>query len=140
MTAMRTGLRPNGTVMVPYMPWPSYSRWNEDDLGAVWLYLRSLEPIAHEVPAPTLAGAAATGTGAERGEGLFEVYCVICHGEKGSGGTFTTIALAEAASGMEDARLSAFISEGLSGTSMPGFSETLSDEQTEDLVAFIRTW
>lgn len=140
MTAMRTGLRPNGTVMLPYMPWPSYSRWNEDDLRAVWLYLRSLEPIAHEVPAPTLTGAAATGTGAERGEGLFDVYCVVCHGEKGSGGSFTTVALKEAASGMDDARLSGFISEGLSGTSMPGFSETLSDEQISDLVAFIRSW
>jgi mono/diheme cytochrome c family protein len=140
MTAMRTGLRPNGTVMLPYMPWPSYSRWNEDDLRAVWLYLRSLEPIAHEVPAPTLTGAAATGTGAKRGEGLFDVYCAVCHGEKGSGGSFTTVALKEAASGMDDARLSGFISEGLLGTSMPGFSATLSDEQIADLVAFIRTW
>lgn len=140
MTAMRTGLLPNGKVMLPFMPWPSYSRWNEDDLRAVWLYLRSLEPIAHEVPATTLAGAAATGTGAERGEDLFELYCVVCHGEQGNGGSFTSIALKEAASGMDDARLSGFISEGLPGTSMPGFSETLSDEQIADLVAFIRTW
>lgn len=139
MTAMRTGLRPDGTVMVPYMPWPSYSRWDEDDLRAVWLYLRSLEPIAHEVPTPMLSGAAATGTGAERGEGLFEVYCVVCHGEKGGGGTFTTVALEEAASGMEDATLSDFISEGF-GTAMPGFGKTLTDEQIADLVAFIRTW
>ena len=140
MTAMRTGLRPNGTVMVPYMPWPSYSRWDEEDLGAVWLYLRSLEPITHEIPAPTFTGAAASGTGAERGEGLFEVYCVICHGEKGSGGSFTTVALNEVASGMEDAMLSGFISEGLPGTSMPGFGDTLTEEQISDLVAFIRTW
>lgn len=140
MTAMRTGLRPNGTVMLPFMPWPSYSRWNEDDLRAVWLYLRSLEPIAHEVPASTLTGAAATGTGAERGEGLFDVYCVICHGEKGSGSPFTTVALKEVASGMDDATLSGFISGGLPGTSMPGFSKTLTDDQIADLVAFIRTW
>ena len=30
--------------------------------------------------------------------------------------------------------------EGLPGTSMPGFGETLTDEQIADLVAFIRTW
>jgi mono/diheme cytochrome c family protein len=140
MTAMRTGLRPDGTVMLPYMPWPSYSRWDEDDVRAVWLYLRSLEPIAHDIPTFTLTGAAATGTGAERGEGLFDVYCVVCHGEEGSGSPFTTVALEEVASNMDDARLSGFISEGLSGTSMPGFSKTLTDDQIADLVAFIRTW
>lgn len=140
MTAMRTGLRPDRTVMVPYMPWPSYSRWNEEDLRAVWLYLRSLEPITHEVPVPTLSGAAATATGAERGEGLFDVYCVVCHGEKGSGGTFTTVALKEVANVLDDAKLSGFISDGLPGTPMPGFSKTLTDEQIADLVAFIHTW
>jgi mono/diheme cytochrome c family protein len=44
------------------------------------------------------------------------------------------------ASGMDDATLSGFISEGLPGTSMPSFSKTLTDEQIEDIVAFIRTW
>jgi mono/diheme cytochrome c family protein len=140
MTAMHTGLRPDGTVMLPIMPWPSYSRWNEDDLRAVWLYLLSLEPIYHEVPAPELTGMAASGRGTTRGEGLFAVYCITCHGEKGSGSPFTTIALKEAASGMNNATLSDFISEGLSGTSMPGFGKTLTDEQIADLVAFIRNW
>jgi mono/diheme cytochrome c family protein len=140
MIAMRTGLRPDGTVILPFMPWPSYNRWTEEDLRAVWLYLRSLEPIVHEVPASELTGAAATGRGASRGEGLFDVYCIVCHGEKGSGSPFTTVALKEAASGMDDATLSGFISEGLPGTSMPGFGKTLTDEQIADLVAFIRTW
>ena len=140
MIAMRTGLRPDGTVMLPFMPWPSYNRWSEDDLRAVWLYLRSLEPIVHEVPASELTGAAAAGRGATRGEGLFDVYCIVCHGEEGSGSPFTTVALKEAASGMDDATLSGFISEGLPGTSMPGFGKTLTDEQITDLVAFIRTW
>ena len=140
MTAMRSGLRPDGTVILPVMPWPSYNRWSEDDLRAVWLYLRSLEPIVHEIPASELTGAAATGRGATRGEGLFDVYCVVCHGEKGSGSPFTTVALKAAASGMDGATLSGFISEGLPGTFMPGFGKTLTDEQIADLVAFIRTW
>jgi len=140
LTAMRTGLRPNGTVMLPFMPWPSYSRWDEDDLRAVWLYLRSLEPIAHEVPAPTLDGAAATGTGTERGEGLFDVYCVSCHGEQGSGSPFTVVALKDVAKNMDDTKLSGFISDGLPGSAMPGFSKTLTGDQIADLLAFIRTW
>jgi mono/diheme cytochrome c family protein len=140
MIAMRTGLRPDGTVILPVMPWPSYNRWSEEDLRAVWLYLRSLEPIDHEIPASKLTGAAATGRGATRGEGLFDVYCIVCHGEEGSGSPFTTVALKEAASGMDDATLSGFISEGLPGASMPGFGKTLTDEQIADLVVFIRTW
>jgi mono/diheme cytochrome c family protein len=140
MIAMRTGLRPDGTVMLPFMPWPSYNLWSEDDLRAVWLFLSTLEPIVHEIPASELTGAAATGKGATRGEGLFDVYCIVCHGEEGSGSPFTTVALKEAASGLDNATLSGFISEGLPGSSMPGFGKTLTDEQITDLVAFIRTW
>ncbi len=140
MTAMRTGLRPDGTVMLPFMPWPSYARWSEEDLRAVWLYLRSLESIAHEVPASTLTGAAATGIGVARGEALYGVYCVVCHGAEGAGGPLTSAPLKGAAQGMDDATLVRFIAEGLPGTSMPGFGKTLTDEQIADLVAFIRTW
>jgi mono/diheme cytochrome c family protein len=140
MTAMRTGLRPDDTVMLPFMPWPSYARWSEEDLRAVWLYLRSLESIAHKVPASTLTGPAATGTGAARGEALFGVYCLVCHGEKGTEGPLTAVALKDAAQGMDDATLATFIAEGFPGTSMPGFGKTLTDEQIADLVAFIRSW
>ncbi len=41
---------------------------------------------------------------------------------------------------MDDAALATFIAEGLPGTSMPGFGNTLTDEQIADLVAFIHTW
>lgn len=140
LTAMRTGLLPDGTVMLPFMPWPLYAQWGEDDLRAVWLYLRSIEPIAHEVPASELTGVAATGAGADRGEALYDIYCVVCHGEKGAGGHFTSVVLSDAANGMDDATLARFISDGLPGTSMPGFGGTFSDDEIADLLAFIRTW
>jgi mono/diheme cytochrome c family protein len=140
LASMRIGIRPDGTVMLPFMPWPSYNRWSEDDLRAVWLFLRTLEPFVHEIPASELTGAAATGRGATRGDALFDVYCIVCHGEQGNGSPFTAVALKDAASGMDDATLSGFISQGLSGTSMPGFGKTLTDEQIADLVAYIRTW
>ena len=41
---------------------------------------------------------------------------------------------------MDDARFAGFIVEGLSGTSMPGYGRTLTQEQIADLVAFIRAW
>jgi mono/diheme cytochrome c family protein len=140
VTAMRTGVRADGTVMVTFMPWPAYARWTDDDLHATWLYLRSLQPVAHEAPATVLTGEAATGTGAERGEGLYGVYCATCHGGEGTGSLLTTVSLKEAARGMDDAILATIIAEGLSGTSMPGYGKTLTEEQLADLVAFIRTW
>ncbi|MGD2157026.1 MAG: c-type cytochrome [Anaerolineales bacterium] len=140
LNAMRRGLRPDGTVILPFMPWPAFNRWSTDDLRAVWLYLRTLEPITHEVPASSLTGVAATGTGAARGDGLFNAYCVVCHGERGAGSPFTNIALKDAATGMDDAAIAKFIAESLPGISMPGFGKTLTDEQIADLIAFIRTW
>lgn len=140
ITAMRTGLRPDGTVMLPFMPYPSYSQWSEDDLRAIWSFLRTLDPIEHEVLPSTLKGAAATGSGVDRGEALFEVYCLACHGEDGSGAPFTSIALQDAANGMDDTTLSRFIAEGISGTSMPAFGGTFTEEEIEDLIKLIRTW
>jgi mono/diheme cytochrome c family protein len=140
LTAMRSGLRPDGTVMLPFMPYPSYFMWSEDDLRAVWLFLRSLEPIAHEVPASTLTGAAAIGTGVPRGEAFYDIYCVVCHGEHGAGGHFTSVDLIDAASGMDDGTLVRFISNGLPGTSMPPFGGTFTDDEIADLLAFMRTW
>jgi mono/diheme cytochrome c family protein len=83
--AMQTGIRPNGTVMLPFMPWPSYAQWNHDDLHAIWLYLRSLKAISHRVPASTFVGAAANARGPVRGGAIYRSYCLTCHGDKGSG-------------------------------------------------------
>jgi hypothetical protein len=49
--AMRTGHRPDGTVLLPPMPWPAYAHATDEDLKAVWAYLRSLQPIKNAVPA-----------------------------------------------------------------------------------------
>jgi mono/diheme cytochrome c family protein len=138
MAAMRTGLRPDGTVMLPFMPWPSYSRWDVDDLRAVWLYLRSLEPINHPIPPTELTGAAAE-NGLERGLALYEIYCLACHGKKGGVGDFAALPLIDVAQGMDDASLSQFIKKGIP-PAMPGFGETFTAEQLNDLVNAIRSW
>lgn len=39
------GVRPDGSAMMPPMPYPFLARMTEDDLGAVILYLRSLPPL-----------------------------------------------------------------------------------------------
>lgn len=40
--AMREGKRPDGTAIDPFMPWEIFRRMSEDDLHALWLYLRSV--------------------------------------------------------------------------------------------------
>jgi mono/diheme cytochrome c family protein len=139
LTAMHTGVRPDDTVMIPFMPWPLYDRWSDDDLRAVWLYLRSLEPITHEVLPSKLTGVAATGTGEARGEALYDIYCRICHGTDGADGPFTSINLREAAKGIDEATITRLVSEGIPGTSMPSFEGTLTSDQISDLVKYIRS-
>jgi mono/diheme cytochrome c family protein len=42
--ALRTGIRPDGTPINPFMPWVAFSRMTDDEIHAVWLYLRSMPP------------------------------------------------------------------------------------------------
>jgi mono/diheme cytochrome c family protein len=140
VTAMRTGARPDGTVMLPFMPWPSYASWSRDDLHAVWLYLRSLKPISHYVPASKLTGVAATASGRPRGQAIYGVYCLTCHGDRGVGSPFTTVPLRDAVRSLDDGVLNSFIAEGQPGGAMPGSWKTLTRDQIADVTAFIRSW
>ena len=49
--ALRSGVRKDGSPILPPMPWPSYSRLTPDDMGSLIAYLKSLPPIKHKVPA-----------------------------------------------------------------------------------------
>jgi cytochrome c553 len=40
--AMRTGTRPEGTTIDAFMPWRVYARMTDDELRALWRYLRSV--------------------------------------------------------------------------------------------------
>lgn len=46
MTALRTGVRPDGTQLRPEMPWQLTAQFKEHELRALWLYFRSL-PAVH---------------------------------------------------------------------------------------------
>src|SRR5262245_45946589 len=45
-TLMRTGRRPDGSHLHPIMPWTSYRWMTDDELRALWLYLRSVPATA----------------------------------------------------------------------------------------------
>lgn len=53
--ALRTGKhqgQPNGRAILPPMPWQSLLLAPDDDLKALWAYLRSLPPVRNQVPLP----------------------------------------------------------------------------------------
>jgi cytochrome c553 len=40
--ALRTGKRPDGRQLDPFMPWPAYSKMSDDEMAAIFAHLRSL--------------------------------------------------------------------------------------------------
>jgi mono/diheme cytochrome c family protein len=46
LTLIRTGKRPNGTQLTDEMPWKAYSAMSDDELKALWLFVRSMPPVA----------------------------------------------------------------------------------------------
>jgi hypothetical protein len=42
--AMRSGIRPDGRILSAAMPWPYMRLMTDDELSALWVYLRSLPP------------------------------------------------------------------------------------------------
>ena len=57
VTAIRTGVRPDGRKLAPPMPWMDFANLTDDDANAVAAYLKSLPPMMHQVPPPTAADA-----------------------------------------------------------------------------------
>ena len=47
---LRTGMRGNGAPLRPLMPWEWYRQLTDDDLQAIFAYLRTLPPISNAVP------------------------------------------------------------------------------------------
>lgn len=39
-------------MLLPPMPWPSYARASDDDLKAIFAYLKSIKPVKNVVPQP----------------------------------------------------------------------------------------
>jgi mono/diheme cytochrome c family protein len=52
MRAIRTGQRPDGRMLVPVMPWPSYATLTDEDARAIVAYLRSIPAVRFKAPAP----------------------------------------------------------------------------------------
>jgi mono/diheme cytochrome c family protein len=54
LQTIRRGVDPAGRTLHPFMPWRQNGRMSDDDLRAIYAFLRTLPPIGQEVPrAPT---------------------------------------------------------------------------------------
>lgn len=61
VTALRTGVKPDGKVLQPPMPWPNLSILTDEDAYAIAAYLQDLPPIVHQVHDALPPGAAIQG-------------------------------------------------------------------------------
>jgi len=43
---------PNGRDLLPPMPWHYFAKMTDEDLSAIFAYLKSLTPVENVVPAP----------------------------------------------------------------------------------------
>jgi mono/diheme cytochrome c family protein len=52
VTAIQTGVTPDGRELAPMMPWRAFAGLTKQDAYAIADYLRSLPPVKNEVPGP----------------------------------------------------------------------------------------
>ena len=50
ITAIRTGKRPDGRMLLPPMPWTDLAALTDEDAAAIAKYLKTLTPVPHTVP------------------------------------------------------------------------------------------
>ena len=52
IASFTTGVRPDGRVLAPVMPWAALSQLTKEDAAAIAAYLQSLPAVKHAVPGP----------------------------------------------------------------------------------------
>jgi mono/diheme cytochrome c family protein len=52
LTALQTGVRPDGRVLAPIMPWHAFASLTQQDAGAIVTFLRSVPPVSNKAPGP----------------------------------------------------------------------------------------
>jgi mono/diheme cytochrome c family protein len=52
ITAIQTGVRPDGRILAPIMPWRAFAGLTKSDAGAIADYLKSLPPVSNKAQGP----------------------------------------------------------------------------------------
>jgi mono/diheme cytochrome c family protein len=56
LTALQSGVRPDGRTLAPIMPWHAFAQLTEDDAMAIVAFLQSVKPVSNPVPGPFKPG------------------------------------------------------------------------------------
>lgn len=138
LTAIRTGVRPDGHVIMPmFMPWLIYRELSDDDLRAIYRYLQSLPAESNQVPHHEIAPGE---TGVVKGRAIYQGFCAPCHGEEGGGTFISRVQLRQTAPATDPGALEQIIRDGVAGTIHPGFAHTFNSEDLAALLQFLQTW
>jgi mono/diheme cytochrome c family protein len=62
LNALQKGVKKDGSPMAPPMPWPDFAHLTHSDALAIVAYLRSIPPVAHQVPPRLPPGGHASGS------------------------------------------------------------------------------
>ena len=73
------------------------------------------------------------------GQTLFAEHCAVCHGALGDGGSAPDLTNRPWQAGITDEQLERIIRQGVRGSAMPAFGETLSADSRRTLVRHIRS-
>lgn len=52
VAAVQTGVRPDGRMLAPIMPWHAFSQLTKQDVNAIVAFLRSVPAVDHKAPGP----------------------------------------------------------------------------------------
>jgi mono/diheme cytochrome c family protein len=52
LDALQKGVRPDGRMLAPIMPWRAFANFTKDDAAAIVAYLRSIPAVKNKVPGP----------------------------------------------------------------------------------------
>jgi mono/diheme cytochrome c family protein len=56
VTALQTGVRPDGRILAPIMPWHAFANLTKEDAIAIAAFLKSVPPVRHAVAGPFFPG------------------------------------------------------------------------------------
>lgn len=56
VTAIRTGVRPDGRILAPIMPYHSYAVLTDEDARSLGSHLKAVKAIRNKVPGPVADG------------------------------------------------------------------------------------
>ncbi|MEM7706318.1 MAG: c-type cytochrome [Pseudomonadota bacterium] len=107
---------------------------SREDIGLLTVWLAQVEPVEFiELSSKSVAGDAA------RGATIYAENCAECHGETGQGVTAPSLGDQALLAHASDQFLRYAVVNGRDGTPMKSFSDVLSDEQIDNVVAYLRS-